>query len=138
MQALSQWDVQQEEVCEGLSALAAVDDAAEEEGRPPPSDDVLTYARTVVEGFWARRQSVDDRISAASANWTLARMSPVERNTMRVAVVEMLSDAPPPKVALDEAIEIAREFGGEDSPRFVNGVLDLVLKRLESGREAAG
>ena len=55
----------------------------------------------------------------------------VERNVMRVAVVELLEDEAPHKVVLNEAIDIGREYGGQDSPRFINGVLDMVLKRLQ-------
>jgi N utilization substance protein B len=64
-------------------------------------------------------------------------MLSVDRNVMRVAVVEMLLGETPMKVAIDEAIEIAREYGSEDSAKFVNGVLDLIYQRLEK-REAGG
>lgn len=99
--------------------------------------EMLAYARGLVSAYHAQRQRVDDRIAAAAEHWELPRMLPVDRNAMRVAVVEMLSGDAPAKVAIDEAIEIAREFGSEESARFVNGVLDLVYKRLERS-EASG
>ena len=91
---------------------------------------VVVYAGELVRGFWSGRESIDGRITAASRHWELARISPVERNVMRVALVELLDDRVPPKAAINEAIEIAREFGGADSPRFVNGVLDEILKNV--------
>ncbi len=60
-------------------------------------------------------------------------MSPVERNVMRVAVVELMEGDTPPKVAVNEAIEIGKEFGGQESPRFINGILDEVLRRTARG-----
>lgn len=88
------------------------------------------YAAQVVRTFWNQQGELDDRIAAAAANWDISRMSPVERNILRTAVVELCAGKVPPKVAINEAIEIGREFGGEDSPRFINGVLDAVLKRM--------
>ena len=73
---------------------------------------------------------MDGQIAGAAKRWDLERISLVERNIMRVAVVELSAGRVPPKVVLDEAIEIGREFGGADSPRFINGVLDEILKRL--------
>lgn len=65
-------------------------------------------------------------------------MSPVDRNAMRVAVTELLDGTTPAKVALNEAIEIGREFGGRDAPRFINGVLDAVFKTHEVGEREQG
>jgi N utilization substance protein B len=129
MQALCQWDVQHDESLEALNDFVAAQNVAEAVG---------SYSRELVEAFWSRRQRVDDRITAAATKWSLSRISPVERNVMRVAIVELLAEAVPPKAALNEAIEIAREYGGADSPRFVNGVLDVVLKRLTKGRKGKG
>jgi N utilization substance protein B len=97
---------------------------------------VLAYARELVSAYHGRRQGVDDRVSAAAEHWELPRMLSVDRNVMRVAVVEMLLGETPMKVAIDEAIEIAREYGSEDSAKFVNGVLDLIYQRL--ARSEAG
>ncbi len=86
------------------------------------------YAAKIVRMFWEQRQRTDKRIADAAQNWDISRISPVERNILRVAVVELTTQMVPPKVAINEAIEIGREYGGEDSPRFINGVLDAVLK----------
>jgi len=126
MQALCEWDVLRAESSANLLDLFADLDAPHE---------ALGYAVELVEKFWRRRDDIDQQIARTTANWDISRMSPVERNAMRVAVVEMLAGRIPPRVALDEAIEIAREYGGEHSPRFVNGILDQILKTLpgESG-----
>lgn len=126
MQALCQWDVQQDESPEGLEELLAGQNATPAEAE---------HAKQLVRGYWLHKQAVDDRIAAAAAHWDLPRMGSVERNVLRVAVVELLEGATPGKVVLDEAIEIGREYGGADSPRFINGVLDLVFKRLERRRK---
>lgn len=127
MQALCQWDVQRDE------SQGALDDFLAAQEAP---DAVVDYAKKLVQAYWSQRQGIDDRIVAAATNWDLPRISPVERNIMRVAIVEFLAADVPPKVALDEAIEIGREFGGADSPRFVNGVLDVILRRLPRRKEA--
>ncbi len=129
MQALCQWDVQRDESSAALDDFLVAQEASEAEA---------DYARELVEAFWAQRQGVDDRIIAAAAKWDLSRISPVERNVMRVTIVELLAGTVPPNAALDEAIEIGREYGGADSPRFINGVLDVILKRLSRGRKGEG
>lgn len=122
MQTLCQWDVQKDE------AEGALDDFLLEQRA---SDKERIYARELVTGYWGVREDVDRRISEASTKWDITRISPVERNAMRVAVLEMLGVDVPAKVAIDEAIDVARAFGGKDSPRFVNGVLDGVLRKIE-------
>ena len=101
------------------------------------STEAAGHAVQLVQRYWAQRQSVDDRIAAATTKWDLSRIGPVERNVMRVAVVELLDGEVPPKVVLDEAIEVGREYGGEDSPRFINGILDVVLKRIVKRRKGS-
>ena len=129
MQALCQWDVQGDESLQGLIEFMSVQEV--------PTD-VADHAVKLVQGYWAQRQSVDDRIAGAAVNWDLSRISPVERNVMRVAVVELVQSEVPRKVVLDEAIEIGREYGGEQSPRFINGILDVVMKRMEKRRKGGG
>ncbi len=126
MQALCQWDVQREESVEALDDFLAAQEIP---------DTIAAYARGLVKAFWSQPQRVDDRIATAATNWDLSLLSPVERNVMRVAIVELLDENVPPQVALDEAIEIGREYGGKDSPRFINGVLDVILKRLQRKRK---
>ncbi len=121
MQALCQWDVQKEESPEALHDFLATH--AEDRGG-------IHHASKLVRAYWSCRFRIDDAINTASAKWDLARISPVDRNIMRIAIVETLENHAPMKVALDEAIEIGRAYGGEESPRFINGVLDRVMKTL--------
>ena len=88
------------------------------------------YARSLVEGTLGHRQEIDDLIRQQAEHWRLERMPPVDRNILRLAVYEFLYQTDVPKlVILDEAIELAKEFGSEQSGRFVNGLLDGILKR---------
>ncbi len=91
----------------------------------PPS--ARAYAETLARGVVAHREGLDRLIAARAEHWTLARMPLVDRNILRLAVYEFLhgSDVPE-RVALDEAIELAKAYGGEDSGRFVNGILDRI------------
>ena len=129
MQALCQWDAQHDDSAEGLDEFFLARDA---------SARVARGAAEIVKAFWAGQRGIDDRIARATTKWDLPRISPVERNVMRVSIVEMLGDKVPPKVALNEAIEIGREFGGADSPRFINGVLDIVWQNLQQERRDDG
>jgi len=119
MQILSHWDVHRERADDGLDSLF---DALEVPGEIRP------YAELLVRLFWGRQDDVDRRIRAALTDWDFSRVSLVERNVMRVAVAERLSAKIPPNVTLNEAIEIGKEFGGADSPGFINGVLDRVFR----------
>ncbi len=121
MQALCQWEIQRDEAHEALLEFLQRDETGLES---------VGYATEVVLGFWQHREDVDRRLTESLTRWSLPRLSPVERNVLRVAVVEMIGGKIPPKVALTEAIEIGRTFGGGETPRFINGVLDAVLKTL--------
>lgn len=87
------------------------------------------FARVLMTGVLAHIDFVDRQISAASTNWSITRMARVDRNILRVACFEMafLADIPL-NVSINEAIEIAKNYGSEDSPMFVNGVLDNIAK----------
>lgn len=122
MQALSQWEAQREENSECLTELFASRHASSKAGK---------LAGDWVRSFWSERDSIDRRLQSASSRWALERMATVDRNVMRVAVIELTHCSTPPAVILDEAIEIAREYGGTESPRFVNGVLDQVLRTIQ-------
>jgi len=120
MQMLCQLDVQGDEALEQLDGFLAGTDA-----RPR----AIRYAADLVRSVWARREALDARVSGQLEHWQTERLSPVERNLIRVALVELSGPDVPPKVAINEAIEIGREFGGADSPKFVNGVLDALWKQ---------
>lgn len=121
MQALCHHDVQGEGLDETLSTLAEESSA---------SCETLDYARRLCRYFIDRGSEIDAGIQAVLKRWELNRLACVERNVIRVATIELVCQDVPPKVVLNEAIEIAREFGSAESSKFVNGVLDAVWKDL--------
>jgi N utilization substance protein B len=100
-----------------------------------------TYAEHLVRGISAHRQELDSLIEGASRRWKVSRMPRVDRNILRVAAFEMLfsQGQVPPKVAINEAVELAKRFGGDESPGFINGVLDSLLaaQKERLGQETA-
>lgn len=90
------------------------------------------FAERIVRGFGSERGAVDARIVQASRNWRLERMARVDRNLLRLAVWELgwARAEVPPRVAINEAIEIAKRYGASETSAFVNGVLDRVLADL--------
>jgi N utilization substance protein B len=111
---------------------ADVERAVSEFWRELPGDaEDRAYADEAVRGVQSALASIDERITKASTNWRLERMARVDRNVLRLGVWE-LSQRPdvPRAVVLDEAVEIAKRFGTEDSGAFVNGVLDRVADDL--------
>lgn len=112
-------------------------DAADivERGAYPAGDiNVSEYAESLVAGVSAHREEIDEYIRATSENWALDRMPVVDRAILRLAVYEMLFvDDVPVSVAINEAVELAKAYGGEDeSSRFVNGVLGRISRMMES------
>lgn len=95
------------------------------------SEEIIAFARRVVDGVKQNREEIDGLIEGQSKHWKLYRMSRVDRNILRMAVFELalLSDIPP-KVSIDEAIEIGKKFGTTDSSSFINGILDQICKQL--------
>lgn len=108
-----------------------------DEGRYPSDDiDVSEYAEMLVLGVMQHRDEIDERLSAVSENWTIERMPVVDRAILRLAVYEMLFvDDVPISVSINEAVELAKVYGGEnDSSRFVNGVLGRIARAIEEGQ----
>jgi N utilization substance protein B len=92
--------------------------------------EAFDHARALVEGTLAHREAIDELIRGQADNWRLERMPAVDRNILRLAVFELLHQDDVPKlVVLDEAIELAKMYGSEQSSRFVNGLLDGLLKQ---------
>ena len=91
----------------------------------------LPYVRHILALMEAHLAEVDRTLQDAMENWRLERLSTLDRAVLRIAATEMLfADEVPPKVSIQEAIRLAEQYGGPDSPRFVNGVLDALYKRL--------
>jgi len=97
----------------------------------PVDERARAFADELVRGARARQAEIDRLITQYAEHWELDRMAVVDRNILRLAVYELLWHAEvPPKVAINEAIEMAKKFGTKDSGRFINGVLDRVNKEL--------
>jgi len=115
------------------AARAAADveaDRADYARRKHRVDEAFEYAQALVIGTLEHREEIDGLIRGQADNWRLERMPAVDRNILRLAVYEMLFETDIPKlVVVDEAIELAKKFGSEQSGRFVNGLLDGLLKQ---------
>ncbi|MCU0302992.1 MAG: transcription antitermination factor NusB [Thermoanaerobaculales bacterium] len=97
--------------------------------------EVREFADFLLRGTLAHLDELDAELARQTANWRLERLAAVDRNILRLAMFELIHepDIPPP-VVIDEAIEIAKKFGAEESGRFVNGVLDGFVRRRREAR----
>ena len=97
------------------------------------SPQVREFATHLFEGSVARLKEIDELIQSHAENWRLSRMAAVDRNILRLAVYELLSeDKTPSTVVINEALEVARKFSTHESAQFVNGILDSIRKHLSS------
>jgi len=93
----------------------------------PASREVEQFARELVEGVIANRNKIDQVISETASAWPLDQVAAIDRNILRLAIYEILIDnRVPMRAAINEAVELAKEYGGESSPKFINGVLGSV------------
>ncbi len=98
----------------------------------PPPGELLRFADQLAREAWGQRKSLDDRLSRAASHWSLSRMTPVDRNVLRLGLHELLEHPETPhQIVINEAIELARRFGDADSPAFVNGVLDALRRAID-------
>ena len=131
MQALYQLDVQGSELLPRLMAEFFHEMESDSRTRQ------LAWEWT--NGAWARVAESDDLITSSTIRWQFSRLSPVDRSILRLAVYQLTScPAIPPKVVINEAIELAKKYSTEKSGPFVNGVLDSVLKKLQAAGRKIG
>ncbi len=123
VQALYAWDINKRPV-EDLGRFEWVDPEERED-----LDEAFTFARLLIAGTLAEIEQIDELIRAQLEHWDFSRVSRVELAILRVSVyaLRFQSDIPP-RVVIDEAIDIAKRFSGDESYRFVNGVLDAIHK----------
>jgi N utilization substance protein B len=122
LQALFEADLSKHEV------LASLDRVLEDEAL---SDTQREFARALVIGVVERREAIDEMIARAAPQWPVAQLSAVDRNILRLAIAEILMDnGAPIRVAINEAVELAKSYGSDSSAKFVNGVLGSVSLSL--------
>ena len=119
MQALFLWDTNGERDID--LARRVVDEGTEDEA-------IRQSALQMACGTWEQREIIDQRLERLAPQWPPRRQPGVDRNLLRLAIWELTNTDTPPKVVIDEAIEMAKKFSTEQSPAFINGVLDAVLK----------
>ncbi|MCR5610833.1 MAG: transcription antitermination factor NusB [Clostridiales bacterium] len=97
----------------------------------PLAEDV-EFANSIVDGISMNREAIDELISSKSKGWAIDRMPKIDASVLRVAVYELLYDKKAPrKVIVNEAVRIATKYGGDDSPKFINGILGSILRSNE-------
>ena len=98
-------------------------------------DEVDSYMKELVKAVIKQMHEIDVYIQKFSDNWMLDRMTVIDRNILRIGTCELLFDfLTPPKVAINEAVDIAKKYGNEDSPEFINGILDKIYKEIRQKR----
>lgn len=147
LQVLYQWDMTKRPVDEAIRAFydtLRADQMAEEKVEEEPEPDADTesapqsadgrdeFMEELARGASAMAPDIDHRITEKSAHWKIERMPVVDRNILRLGIYEMSRRETPAAVVIDEALELARQFSGEESVAFINGVLDAVHKELRN------
>jgi N utilization substance protein B len=95
------------------------------------------FMEELVHGVVRHQVTLDDNITRHAKNWRIERMSPVDRNILRIAAFELSQAELAPAVIIDEAVEMARRFSGEEAAKFVNGILDAVRQSMQAAAESA-
>jgi len=127
LQVLYELDVQMIGLSEAIELFWANFEASEEARK---------FSSLLIEGAWNNREQIDSLISDSSENWTIARMSRVDKSILRMAVYELLFCRDiPPKVTLNEAIDLGKVYGSENSGAFINGILDALYGKLRNKDE---
>lgn len=122
MQAVFQLDAQGNEFFDNLSYFLISNE---------PNDGIRDIATKWIKAVWTEHEACDELISSASIKWSLSRLSPVDRSILRMSVyhLKFCTDIPP-KVVINEAVELAKKYSTAQSAGFVNGVLDAVMRKL--------
>ena len=135
LQVLYQWDMTKRPMDETIRSFydtmradGAPGGPAEEPDGESPLDGHDEFMERLARGASEMAPDIDHQIAQKSAHWKLERMPIVDRNILRLAIYEMSREETPAAVVIDEALELARQFSGEESVSFINGVLDAVHK----------
>jgi len=129
LQVLFLWDLRKQTIDDALAAFYDTLSSEEDEPKRASPDE---FMESLVRGASEKAPEIDQRISEKSEHWRLERMPVVDRNILRLAVYEMNELKTPAPVVIDEALELARQFSGDESVSFINGVLDAVHRDAHS------
>ena len=135
LQTLFEWDTTHADASEAKAILSRNIEEFGGEGADTP------FMEMLLNGVIAKKEDIDLIITKAAPDWPLDKISIVDRNVLRLGLYELLfadRNEVPAKVAINEAIELSRRYGSEDSPRFVNGVLDKIGQARNAERGARG
>lgn len=124
LQVLFLWDQRKQPIGEAISSYYLT--LSRDDGGAIPVHESDDFMETLVRGASEQAPEIDKRIAEKSEHWRLERMPAVDRNILRLAVYEMTDVGTPAPVVIDEALELARQFSGDESVSFINGVLDAV------------
>ena len=128
LQILFQWDARKGPIEDAIFSF--YDTLYSEQSETPPAPD--EFVDRLVKGVVENIAEIDRRLAQHAEHWRIERMPAVDRNVLRLAIFEMMALDTPPPVAIDEAIELARRFSGEESVQFINGVLDAAKREIDS------
>src|SRR3989344_2728731 len=135
MQVLYEWDFRGRV----MTTLQIEESLSRNVGEFAPGTRDLSFMRRILMGVLEKKEKIDDIIEKAAPEWSIDKISLIDRNILRIGLYELLFESRkevPAKVAINEAIELAKSFGGETSSKFINGVLGAVYKELgEPGKE---
>ncbi len=130
LQTLYQWNITNQDVRRILTQLRA---------HFSPEEEKDEFAERIVLGVLEHCRRLDQLIEQCSEHWRLDRMSMIDRNILRLATFELLyCSETPPKVVLNEAIDLGKRFGSDESGSFINGILDRIQKEIAHQKEPAG
>jgi N utilization substance protein B len=133
LQVLFEWDQRGEDISEAIRHYYESLHSAESESETPLKAD--RFMEELVRGTVAKVEAIDAVIRAKAEHWRIERMAVVDRNILRLAVFEMQQGAVPGAVIIDEALDLARQFSGDESIPFLNGVLDAIRRQAAASTE---
>lgn len=98
---------------------------------------ITDFAKELLDGVREKTDQIDAELTAITKNWKVTRMATTDRNVLRLGAFEILFYETPAKVACNEAIELAKRYGNELSPNFINGILDRLIKKIETEQQVS-
>lgn len=130
LQVLFEWDMRGEPVDQAISNYYNTLYSEESETQLKPD----RFMEELVRGTVEKAPKIDEQIQAKAEHWRIERMPVVDRNILRLAIFELMQNAVPAPIVIDEALELARQFSGDESMSFINGVLDAVRRQAMTAK----